>query len=572
MTSFLDVKPEEIRNRRFRDLSLSGDASSGVPEIPTNLSSPGGETKSPVLVIVGSPEQLPSGEMPAGDETYPTTNRLGDIKSTQNGARNKTIYAKEIFPGNQTSPTSAKSPQHERPTEHLTPVGYLTTAGDLSSPRGETSPGDETDIDIQAAVSIPQHDFLPSHVDEDEESLENDTSLEMVPSFTQAMSLQPAVRPADNETPTSETSPRYERYIEHISSPRGDMSPGDVSPLGDETLLRKTSSNLIPGRGRSKVKRCILAQNGHSLGEEAVYQILWRTGKPETSDPNSSRTNRIGTAEIGAKVNMAKKNVRQNISRLYEKLAIEILEDFETMHSQARLYRVFSYKQILERRRAAGMEYVLRNKGVIFCTREGKEIVLPPRDETCPGGGKSPRPAPSKRWKMSSAMHRTSVPVDDHTDPEEELLVNSESPDLKIVIKALNKYWSIDQAAAVQLLRDCRRIRPDARAEEIAFFVEQKLQLARSNHNILNPTGLILSTVPLSFVGDSFEEFRRRIEHRAKLEAMEEERRRQEMEEMNRWFRKDRDKYQAIVNDLSKSQKERDEAEKRLREYANLDL
>ena len=130
----------------------------------------------------------------------------------------------------------------------------------------------------------------------------------------------------------------------------------------------------------------------------------------------------------------------------------------------------------------------------------------------------------------------------------------------------------VDQAAAVQLLRDCRRIRSDARAEEIAFFIEEKLQLARSNRKILNPTGLILSTVPQSFMGNSFEEFRCRMEYRAQITAQEEERRRQDREDMNRWLRQDRDKYQAIVNDLSKSQKERDDVEKRLREYANLDL
>ena len=38
---------------------------------------------------------------------------------------------------------------------------------------------------------------------------------------------------------------------------------------------------------------------------------------------------------------MAKKNVRQNISRLFEKLAVEILENFETMNSQARLIAFF---------------------------------------------------------------------------------------------------------------------------------------------------------------------------------------------------------------------------------------
>lgn len=80
------------------------------------------------------------------------------------------------------------------------------------------------------------------------------------------------------------------------------------------------------------------------------------------------------------RVNMAKKNVRQNISRLYEKLALEIIEDFETISSQARLYRVYSYKQILERRRAVGLEYVLRNKGVVFCSADGTVLVTSPTD------------------------------------------------------------------------------------------------------------------------------------------------------------------------------------------------
>jgi hypothetical protein len=274
----------------------------------------------------------------------------------------------------------------------------------------------------------------------------------------------------------------------------------------------------------------------------------------------------MGAADIGFKVNMAKKNVRQNISRLFEKLAIEILEDFETINSQARLYRVYSYKQILERRRAAGLEYVLRNKGVVFCTQDGTELVSSPAYVSSPGDKPSIRPAPPKRRHASPVPELPKYPRTLSAAPQDG---SSDSADLEIVSQALSRYWAVDDAAAVQLLRDCRRVRKDARADEIAFFVQEKLELSRNSRSITNPTGLVLATVPQSFVGSSFEEFRRRMERHAKLESEEAERKKQQEAELTAWILKDRDRYEAIVSDPTKSDTERDAAEKRLREISS---
>jgi len=328
--------------------------------------------------------------------------------------------------------------------------------------------------------------------------------------------------------------------------------------------MPEIASNLTPGRGRSKIRRCVLAQDGHSLGEEAIYQALWRTGRPEiTSDPNSARTIRIGAAELGYKVNMAKKNVRQNISRLFEKLALEILEDFETMNSQARLYRVFSYKQILERRRAVGMEYVLRNKGVVFCSQDGREPVSSPAYVSSPGDRTSIRPAPPKRARkrVVASEPLQYAPTQPPADPEE-----AESSDLQMVSKALNQYWSVDQEAAVQLIRKCRSVRADARADEIAFFVSEKLHLARTNRNISNPVGLILATVPQSFAGSTFLEFRRRMERQAANASEEASRKEREAIELEAWLQKEFKRYEDIAGDETKTQKERDDAAKFLRQ------
>jgi hypothetical protein len=417
----------------------------------------------------------------------------------------------ETYPGDDTSPVAQTSKPHVPSRRPVTPITAKTPSAVKFSPRAITAPGH---------ISPPP-----------------------------AGTVAGFISPAGNGVP-----------------PGDETCAGDISIAEYETPSRNSPSNLTPGRGRSKIRRCVLAQDGHSLGEEAIYQVLWRTGRAENGDPNGSRTNRMGAADIGFKVNMAKKNVRQNISRLFEKLAIEILEDFETINSQARLYRVYSYKQILERRRAAGLEYVLRNKGVVFCTQDGAELVSSPAYVSSPGVQTSIKPAPPKKRRNSPVPEPPRYPHTPSAAPQDGA---SDDADLQVVSQALNRYWTVDEAAAMQLLRDCRRARKDARADEIAFFVQEKLELSRNSRSITNPTGLILATVPQSFVGSAFEEFRRRMERHAKLEAEEAERKRQQEAELTAWIEKDRERYEAIVSDPTRSDTERDAAEKRLREISS---
>jgi len=348
----------------------------------------------------------------------------------------------------------------------------------------------------------------------------------------------------------------------------------DQSTPGVETCLEVTSLihtpaavsvPLVPGIGRSKIRKCVLAQDAHSLGEEAIYQILWRSGTPETEDPNGARVISIGAADIGMRANMAKKNVRQNISRLYEKLAIEIIEDFETVSSKPRRYRVYSSKQILERRRAADLEYVLRNKGVVFCSASGAEIKALPVDQKAPGDETSIRPALSKRQRhlqQADVRREAALPV--HAQ-------STEIPpeDLRQISEALNLYGLVDENVAIQLVRNCRREQPDATVAEILFFVREKLELIKSNRAIANPAGLILATVPKSFVGQPFAEFRNRMRNQAELAVEDEKRRCREEEEMRNWLQEQVSICEGIVNDATKPQQERDVAEQRLREFAH---
>jgi hypothetical protein len=460
-----------------------------------------------------------------GDETAPAVNTYKPSASRQRAVTPFTAKRPTVV---ETTPPIKTLSDHVKTPLHGMIAGGTSPAGDVLAPGDETDSGSQT----YAFETTAPIKTLSEHV----------------------------------KTPPG-------GMIAGVTSPAGDvLAPGDETGPEDHTYDLDVSvslgfpTDLTPGRGRSKIRRCVLAQDGHSLGEEAIYQVLWRTGRAENSDPNGSRTNRMGAADIGLKVNMAKKNVRQNISRLFEKLALEILEDFETMNSQARLYRVYSYKQILERRRAAGLEYVLRNKGVVFCSQDGRELVSSPAYVSSPGGKTSIKPAPPKKRRTNyHAPEAPKYPQTSSAAPQDE---PSDDADLQVVSQALNRYWTVDQAAAVQLLRDCRRVRPDAHADEIAFFVQEKLELSRNSRSITNPTGLVLATVPQSFVGSSFEQFRRRMERHAKLQAEEMERKKQQEAELTAWILKDRERYESIVSDPSRSDTERDEAEKRLRELS----
>ncbi len=424
-----------------------------------------------------------------------------------------------------------------------------------SSPDNASSPGDEAFENQRhpGTLKLPKVRTMPTQYR---------ASIDGLSHISEAASF-----PSSRSTPATKPMSAHVNLLGEFESRSCVALAGDERGPGYENIPDpKTVSPGTPGRGRSKVRRCVLAQDGHSLGEEAIYQVMWRGGRPESQDLNASRTIRIGAADIGFKVNMAKKNVRQNVSRLFDKLALEILEDFETMSSQPRLYRIFSYKQILERRRAVGMEFVLRNKGVVFCTANGEELVPSAAYVSTPGDETSIRPAPPKKRRKPlppptiSVMRAISPPL--HAAGE------ADAADIKMIVETLNRYWPVDQAAAEQLLRDCRRVRADARVEEIAFFVGEKLELARNNRSITNPTGLVLATVPKSFVGTSFESFRERMERQAALVEEEKARLEREQEQLRKWLSAERGKNEAIVNDPSNTQHDRDAAEKKLRQYA----
>lgn len=147
--------------------------------------------------------------------------------------------------------------------------------------------------------------------------------------------------------------------VDTDSGIRSTRIPGVVSgpAIPSVSVVGQTSG------GRIRIRKCASAQDGHSLGEEVLYQALWKAASPE---PGETRTITIGWRGMSQLCRMTPKNCKINTQRLLRKLALEVLSPYNTPESIGTTYRVYSAAAIVQRRRAGGLEWVVRSRGVEF--------------------------------------------------------------------------------------------------------------------------------------------------------------------------------------------------------------
>lgn len=162
-----------------------------------------------------------------------------------------------------------------------------------------------------------------------------------------------------------------ETYI----SPGPDAIYNVIAPVVESRSGLETDAGLThtgpgvesnPGIGlvhRVRIRKCAATHDGHSLGEEVLYQALWKAAAAGSAE---SRTIVIGWRGMSQLCRMTPKNCKINTQRLIRKLALEVLSPYNTPESIGTTYRVFSEDAILRRRRGAGLEWVIRSRGVEF--------------------------------------------------------------------------------------------------------------------------------------------------------------------------------------------------------------
>lgn len=313
----------------------------------------------------------------------------------------------------------------------------------------------------------------------------------------------------------------------------------------------------LPAKQGKRLYRCARAQDGHSHLEQEIYAILWKHGQPEGDTDNHICS--IGYSTLSFQGRVHRRNLGAILTRLGKKLAIEVISPHQTREQVTKTYRVFSYSEILKRRKAAGLEWIIRGRGVEFVDPETRVPLFsdkenrPQRRITTPGAviaGGADRALGNRSLTATGPGDVTSTGghADTASPPDAVTALQIESttrnlekvkqinktttsktsssfPGFEDVVKIMNLGGFTDTEAAVQLVAECQAIVSDAAASEICEFISEKLAIVQRTKTIHNPIGFLLTTVPKCFVGESFQQLRAEKKRRLDAQLKEEQER-----------------------------------------------
>jgi len=222
----------------------------------------------------------------------------------------------------------------------------------------------------------------------------------------------------------------------------------------------------VEGRGKRPLRFCRTAQEAHTATEQLAYQTLWsHAQKYGRIEPSGSRLIDVGLSQLCKLLATDHKNVKRLIGSLRNKLALELVRQPDYRLAVPTRYRIFPEAEILERRRNAGLLWVIRTRTVRFIDLETVTRLLndlPVGDS--PLGHVSQRP---NAFPSSLAA-------------------------------SLNQWIAVDDDEVRQIWDACRRGLADCTEEEVHWFCRSKEPLIRSG-TIDNPIALLIRTVPQFF-------------------------------------------------------------------------
>lgn len=299
-------------------------------------------------------------------------------------------------------------------------------------------------------------------------------------------------------------------------------------------------------RYRQKVRPASDVQDGHSNGEQLLYQALWRVGKVETPD---TKLVTIGYGGMHDIAKLDRSNCKKNILSLIQKLAIETVGQHSVQRNVGKTYRVYSYSAILRRRRQAGMLYIVRANGVRFVRPDGNLLTghqvslaqiqqsqnqspigypptggsTMPQRESPIGITENPPTAPLGKTRIGPIGEAPRVykklkeETNNFTQQTASTSVGEPAPEQ--LSQSLNELLPfIDDQAVRFLWTECRNRVADCSVTEVIYFTKAKAAVLASG-KIQNPIGFLLTAVPKCFEGQSFLAFRRALREQTDAEA-----------------------------------------------------
>jgi hypothetical protein len=214
----------------------------------------------------------------------------------------------------------------------------------------------------------------------------------------------------------------------------------------------------------------------------------------------------MGLGRLSKVARLTEHNCRLNIRSLTLKLALEEIGIENSRAGIGKTYRVHSYTTILERRRAAGMEWVIRTKGVRFVNPDGGAIVSTPPLDSIGGadsigglnsmGGIGSGGGPP----LGSGGGPPLVPIPPYRNSFRNTSEETSSSDAPVLVARMADLGiSLDDDVARRIVRDSQSANPTVTVDEIAHFAEVKVKQLLKRKNIENWPGMLRAAVPAYF-------------------------------------------------------------------------
>jgi len=293
------------------------------------------------------------------------------------------------------------------------------------------------------------------------------------------------------------------------------------------------NGDLVP---QGRVKRISIAQDVINSAEESVYDTLWTAKSAQTEERESSRVVQAGYAYLGKKTRLSKKTIQRIVAKLIDKDFIAIERPADIYERSSTVYRVFSYKAVLERHARKGRTHVAKMGPGFSYVR----LLNDPRPNpsTVPELAESTVGEPLRTTAGVPATE-TVVPPDQSTVVREAtILIGNDvldTPASSAIHQALRGYGAVDDEAVRRLVRNCRQQAPDCTEEEIVHFIAEKGALVRvRDSRIHSPVGFLLTAVPKCFSGEAFRLYRIEAARQREAEQAAEARRQAELDEWGR--------------------------------------
>ena len=323
-------------------------------------------------------------------------------------------------------------------------------------------------------------------------------------------------------------------------------------PFKNVVLWITEQGDLVP---EGRVKRIRLAQDVINSAEESVYDILWPAKATRTDSTDTSRIVQAGYDYLAKRTRLSKKTIQRIVAKLIDKDFIAIERPADIYQRTSTVYRVFSYKAVLDRHVQKGRSHVAKMGPGFSYVRPmddprlslqaslGHPEVMPPAQPHLSTVATSEASTVVTNDVTTRIKQTTDivVPSDQSTVVRESTAyigknaLDQNTSSSSGIGQALSQYGAVDDDIIHRLIRNCKEQAPDCTGEEIIHFIQEKGSLVRvRDSRIYSPIGFLLTAVPKCFGGEAFRLHREEQKKRQEAEATREAKRQAELEEWRR--------------------------------------